>query len=211
MDDTTQHKPPLQGGRLPVHFWPDTPPIWTDGVCVIAVRTEHSQQRDRPRQQIRHAVRATLASLLDIARDAIHLPDAAGSTPRVVFDRSVIEMAKPIATVENIGYSISHESGLSVAAINLRGAIGIDVMQVQDIADWQAVADDYLGPDVARTLAALAPAQRANAFASAWTAREAYFKCLGVALQEWESNPTSGRKLELVLPDGYFGCIAMPS
>src|SRR5471030_766560 len=133
MDHHTPHKPPALDGRLAVHFWPDTAPVWADGVCVIAVRTENGQQRVRPRQQIRHAVRAVLAELLDIAPAAIHLPDAEGAVPRIAPD-------------DAIAYSISHETGLTVAAINLRGAIGIDVLQVRDIADWQPVARDYLGP-----------------------------------------------------------------
>lgn len=210
MDDTTPHKPPAQGGRLPVHFWPDTPPTWTDGLCVVAVRTAHCQQRDRPRQQIRHAVRAVLAQRLDIAPDAIHLADAAGSAPRIVFDHAAIEAAKHTATIADIGYSISHESGLSLAVINLHGAIGIDILQVQEIADWQTVARDYLGPDTAQTLAALPPAQRPFALAHAWTAREAALKCLGLALQEWTPADLPCQVSELILPAGYAGSVSVP-
>src|SRR5476649_1584705 len=117
MDHHTPHKPPALDGRLAVHFWPDTAPVWADGVCVIAVRTENGQQRVRPRQQIRHAVRAVLAELLDIAPAAIHLPDAEGAVPRIVFDDAGAAAARRIAPDDAIGYSISHETGLTVAAI----------------------------------------------------------------------------------------------
>lgn len=209
MDDNTPYEPSAQGGRLPVHVWPVAPPTWTDGVCVIAVRTEAGPQRERPRQQIRQAVRAVLAELLNIASDTITLPDAAGSAPRIVFDQARSEATSGVAPARDIGYSISHESGLSVAAINLHGAIGIDVLRVQDIADWQAVARDYLGPDVARTLAALDPTQRATALARAWTAREAALKCLGFALQEWTPAPLRCQISELILPVGYAGSMAI--
>ena len=209
MDHDTPHKPPAQGGRLPVHFWPDTAPLWIDGVCVIAVRTERGQQRERPRQQIRLAVRAVLAERLGIAPAAIHLPDAAGRAPRIVFDDAGAKAAERIAPADDIGYSISHESGLSVAAINLYGAIGIDLLQVQEIADWQTVARDYLGPEIAQILAALAPSERASALANAWTAREAAFKCLGLALQEWTPAALPCQTAELMLPQGYAGSFSI--
>lgn len=211
MDHHTPHKPPALDGRLAVHFWPDTAPVWADGVCVIAVRTENGQQRVRPRQQIRHAVRAVLAELLDIAPAAIHLPDAEGAVPRIVFDDAGAAAARRIAPDDAIAYSISHETGLTVAAINLRGAIGIDVLQVRDIADWQPVARDYLGPDVARGLAAVAPPQRASALARAWTAREAALKCLGLALQEWTPAALPCQTAEIMLPQGYAGSFSIPT
>lgn len=210
MDDNTPQQQPAPGSQLPVHFWPDTAPTWTDGICVIAVRTEDGQQRELPRRQIRQAVRSVLAKLLDIAPAAILLPDAAGSVPRIVFDDAATAAASHLAPANHIGYSISHESGLSLAAINLHGAIGIDILQARDMADWQVVARDYLGPDMAHALAALPPTQRASAFARAWTAREAALKCLGLALQEWTPAALSCQIFELILPDGYAGSMALP-
>jgi 4'-phosphopantetheinyl transferase len=56
---------------------------------------------------------------------------------------------------------------------------------VQDVPDWDRVALDYLGPQVRDMLAGLDPACRADAFAQAWTRREAQLKCLGLSLSEF--------------------------
>ena len=58
-----------------------------------------------------------------------------GSAPRLLID------GEPSA----IGLSISHAGALSVAAFNPAGAVGIDLMEVQDVSDWARVAHDYLG------------------------------------------------------------------
>jgi 4'-phosphopantetheinyl transferase len=193
--------------RLPVHFWLGALPLRGDTICaapdvfIIAVRTDAGQQRARARLQIREAIRATLSQLLDIDADAITLPAAHGSAPQIMLARS-----DPYP----IGLSISHESALSLAAINLRGAIGVDLMQVQELdAGWEAVAGDYLGPATAQALATTAVGQRASAFASAWTAREASLKCLGMALQECTPLALPCQSWPLALPAGYAGSVAL--
>ncbi|WP_295990821.1 4'-phosphopantetheinyl transferase superfamily protein [Rugamonas sp.] len=208
------------GERLPVYLWPDAAPDAGGGahdIFVLAVRTDEGRQRERARLQIREAVRVALSRVLDIDPAAIALPAAQGRAPRVVLNPAparaginATETAAATAAPSGIGISISHESGLSLAAVNLRGAIGVDLMRVHEVADWEVVARDYLGPDAARTLAAIPAGQRAKAFAAAWTAREAGLKCLGLALQEWQPAPLPCRQLELLLPDGYAGSVAIP-
>src|SRR5471032_884382 len=182
-------EPQPEPARLPVPLWPGAPPSFSDGLCVIAVRTDDGQQRARARQQIRLALRDALAGLLDIPADTIALSSTPGRAPHIIVAGSDAGGAR------DIGCSISHESGLSLAAINLRGAVGVDLMRVRGIADWEVVARDYLGAEVARTLAETAPGQRAAAFARAWTAREAGLKYLGLELREWTPAPLPCRRL----------------
>lgn len=223
--------PPLDD-RVLVYLWPDAAPELIAGahdIFVIAVRTSEGQQRERARQQIREAVRAVLSRRLDIDPACIALPAAQGHAPRIVLDHRAARAGINAAVARDVGHagdagdarhaavtpldigiSISHESGLSLAAINLRGAIGVDLMRVQDIADWEIVARDYLGPDAARVLNSIPATRRASAFATAWTAREASLKCLGLPLQEWTPLGLPCRQQELLIPDGYAGSIAIP-
>jgi 4'-phosphopantetheinyl transferase len=93
------------------------------------------------------------------------------------------------------------------------GAVGIDVMQITDVPDWEAVARDYLGPACAAALARVPAPARAAAFARAWSEREARLKCLGRQLAEWRADDDAHlatcRCLALAVPDGYVGTLAL--
>jgi 4'-phosphopantetheinyl transferase len=111
--------------------------------------------------------------------------------------------------------AISHDGELSVAAISLHCAVGIDVTRIVDIPDWEPVARDYLGPDTAAALAALPADARADAFARAWCEREARLKYLGRELVEWSAHGDAlldaCRSFPLCLPDGYVGALTLPA
>jgi 4'-phosphopantetheinyl transferase len=109
--------------------------------------------------------------------------------------------------------AISHDGELSLAAFRLdSGPVGIDVMQVTDVPDWEAVARDYLGPDCAAALGHVPAAARADAFARAWSEREARLKCMGMPLAEWDAAETSRLAActcrTIALPAGYVGTVA---
>ncbi len=143
-----------------------------DGVLVIGV--EAAMSRSEARQRIRLAIREAAAQWLGLSIDAVSVASQPGQAPRLL-------LAGRAA-----GLAISHDDGISLAAIDLHGAVGIDVMRVAQIADWFAVATDYLGPQVAQSLAACPAGQRPLALARAWTAREAALKCTGRVLSEWD-------------------------
>jgi 4'-phosphopantetheinyl transferase len=163
-------------------------------VQVVGVRGQ--PDRATARRTIRVALRAALAETSGLPASSIQLCGAPGEAPYALLDG------------RRIALSISHDGDLSVAALRLDGgAVGIDVMQVADVPDWQAVARDYLGPAAAATLAGV------PAFARAWSEREARLKCRGLALAEWggcdEPLLAACTCLSLVLPDGYAGTVAM--
>jgi hypothetical protein len=56
------------------------------------------------------------------------------------------------------------------------------------------VARDYLGEAACRQIAASAPHERSQFFATAWTRMEACLKCLQLPLAEW--TPALQRELE---------------
>jgi len=167
------------------------------------------EEREAARRAIREAIVAELALVTKLPRQRIALHTPEGQVPYALLDTPDGERRAHLA--------ISHDGALSLAAISLEGPVGIDVTLVMDIPDWEAVARDYLGPAVTAELAALPalPAdRRAQAFARAWSEREARLKYLGRELVEWSEDgdrPLAAcRCLPLALPDGYAGVLAVP-
>ena len=191
---------------LAPHWWagPGMPlPAHDGSPYLIAVPTPHTSLRSQARELVRTALRKALGSLLGCAPEAVPLNTRPGQAPALT------------AAAPPIHLSISHEAGLSLAAIRADGPVGIDLMALTDAAlpDLEALARDYLGPRTAAALQAMDDAQRQAAFARAWTAHEACLKCLGLALQEW-SPALAGRIgrcriVELNLPAQYIGAAAL--
>jgi 4'-phosphopantetheinyl transferase len=180
-------------------YAPAPPPIAVVGVSGQAERTA-------ARRRIREAALAALAAMTGLEPTAIRLHAAPGQAPYALLGDH--------GTARRAALSISHDGELSLAAIRLDGAVGVDVMHIAEVPDWQAVARDYLGPSTAAALSALAPDRRAAAFARAWTEREARLKCLGIPLAEWgsdgecESRLAACRSQALTVPEGYVGSLA---
>lgn len=179
-------------------------------LLVLAIDTPAGQDRTTARQLVRARLRSVLAAHLACPAAQVELLSSPGSGLRLA------------APKHRIGLSVSHESGLSLAAIHLAGQVGIDLLAVPAKPAWQAeiptLAADYLGPDCARHLASLPPAQQVAAFARAWTAHEACLKLHGEGLREWNEAEmgTAGQKARcrirpLALPAGYVGSVAIPA
>jgi 4'-phosphopantetheinyl transferase len=186
---------------LPVRWWAGSgfaaAPAAVSPLQIVGVRG--MPDRATARRTIRGALLAALAEASGLSASAIELCGAPGEAPYAL-----------LADGRRIALSISHDGDLSVASLRLDGGpVGIDVMQVADIPDWQAVARDYLGPACAATLADM------PGFARAWSEREARLKCRGLALAEWnaadESLVAACACLPVMLPDGYVGSVAVLS
>jgi 4'-phosphopantetheinyl transferase len=176
-------------------------PAAVSPVRIVGVRG--MPDRATARRTIRAALLAALAEASGQPASAIQLCGAPGEAPYAL-----------LGDGRRIALSISHDGDLSVAALRLDGgAVGIDLMQVTDVPDWQAVARDYLGPACAAALARVPAPARAPAFARAWSEREARLKCRGLALAEWQACDerllSACACLSLVLPDGYVGSVAV--
>lgn len=159
------------------------------GIAAVLPRLE-------ARLRIRDAAREAAAHWLKLDIETISVESTPGAPPRLL-------LAGRAASL-----SFSHDEGLSLAAIGLHGAVGIDVMRVQYIGDWFHLARDYLGPQVAEVLAACTDAQRPLALAQAWTAREAALKCAGRQLAEWDARPIDCHLQPLSLPAPYVATLA---
>ena len=195
---------------LPVHAWPACAEqalteLRSDrAMTVISVCTPETELRHLARRNIRNALQQALGTLLQ--RPATSVPFMSLPGQAIVLDLPKM----------NIALSVSHAAGLSVAAIRVGDAIGVDLMRIEigaaELPDWVRVAQDYLGPQVRTGLAILAPALRAASFAQAWTRHEAGLKYLGLPLTEW--TPALQHRLTpcvvtaLALPAPYCGALA---
>lgn len=193
----------------PTYAWPDEADkvlaTLQQGQGVVIYRLlPHGIPRNEARGAIRLALRQTLATWLGCPADTVTLSTEAGSALRVQHPKTTAHL------------SISHEDGLSVAAIHPHRAIGVDVLATSNppwVQECQALARDYLGPEVAAQLATWPTGQHATHFATAWTRWEAGLKSCGQGLEEW--TPALQSRLDhcdtawLELPDGYCGAVAL--
>jgi len=175
-----------------------------DGLRIVGVRG--LGEREAARRTIRVALVAALADVTGVSPARIRLGGSPGEAP-------FASVSCESNDERRIGLAISHDGAVSVAAFRLDGgAVGIDVMQVTDVPDWEAVARDYLGPERTAALGRVPPAARADAFARAWSEREARLKCIGMPLAEWNAAETSRLGActcrAIALPAGYVGTVA---
>jgi 4'-phosphopantetheinyl transferase len=172
---------------LAVHLWPGPTPTPQDGLFAILIHTTAEQQRDAARRKIRLVARETLAAVLHRPTNDISITSAPGTPPLILL----------AGFTSHIGCSFSHDGDYALAAFNLQGPIGADLMHVQDVPDWQTVARDYLGPTV--TAALQTTSDRPHAFTQAWTQREAALKCHAQQISEWQAD-LPGQSISLALP-----------
>lgn len=165
-------------------------------LLIVAVDTPKSPIRDAARQLVR-------AALSEILGDAELLCEPG----------QAIRLAQPDSP---LGISVSHENGLSLLAVHYAGPVGIDLLRIPESPDWleqiPLLANDWLGPKIARQIAELPPQRQMLQFALAWTQHEARLKCRGLALEEWHGKLDEYLApcyvAQLALPAGYVGAVA---
>lgn len=184
---------------MPVSWWPTVLAPRADGLYVIGLTG--SGERESARRRIRDALRDAIGQLYGVPPGEIMIQFLPGVSPAVSFPGR--------ADVQAPGISISHDGDVSLAAIHLHGPVGVDVMQVQEIDDWRAVARDYLGAAVVSEIEAVPSRQRGPALARAWTEHEARLKCHGRQLAEWTGTALPAQCCPLDLPAPFAGTVAI--
>ena len=190
---------------LTVYFWPESAddiPV-NQSLIVIAVRTLPTTVRSQARKLIRMAITQVLADKLSCSYTEIKLITQPGQSVKVSQPR------------QTIGLSISHEPGLSLAAINMNGKVGVDLIDVKSIPNDHEIyklALEYLGTQVAEYLSLLPSELQKHAFAKAWAEIDERLTCQGESLDEWTASSALQLKTltirHLKLPDGYVGTVA---
>jgi 4'-phosphopantetheinyl transferase len=170
---------------------------------VLCIAQPPGTTRPAARASVRLALQAALGAWLNCHATAVVLHSSPG-TP--------LRLHHP---AHHASLSISHEDGLSLAAIAPDCAVGVDLLAtatLPDSAECLQLAQDYLDPSTAQTLTALPAAEVPTAFALAWTMWEAQLKCAGLALREWRPMQETAQQTSilqtLALQDGYVGALA---
>jgi len=129
----------------------------------------------------------------------------------------------------SLHFNLSHSGQLAMIAIGLDTPVGIDVETVRDFAELDMVARANFARQEIEAFDKCCPADRANAFTTIWTRKEAVVKAQGVGLayplDEFETgNPHKPPQLsshcldfanwtiaDVPVPVGYCACVAAPS
>ena len=170
-------------------------------ITVISVVTPNTTMRATGRELIRSALLTVLGRHLGHSPETVPLSPTALHAPALTLPEHAIDL------------SVSHEAGMTLAAIHRHGPIGIDVMRIEALPDWELVTMNYLGPHAHQRISAMTSLQRPLAFGREWTRFEACLKCLGLGLVEWndllEQRMSRCDTFELALPDGLTGTVAV--
>ena len=141
----------------------------------ILIRVVTSASRPAARQELRTVLRRVLAVWSGLAPEQLPLNES----PRGPQWHGLLGG-------HSLDISLSYCEGEAWIGLILGGAIGVDAMSIQPIAEAAAVARHYFDP---KTLAGIRQScQPAQSFALGWTRLEAGFKCLKLELTEWNAN-----------------------
>ena len=145
-----------------------------------------------PRADDRGRVAAAAVIAAVVLAVAASAAGTAYDRPGTAVFAGTLSFAVAIAVTAVVGAIVT----LAVAQANVvvvlawwRVLLGIDAMQVQPIAEADAVARHYLGPDAEQNIRH--SRQPDQTFAFAWTQLEARLKCHKRELTEWNSSQTS--------------------
>src|SRR4051812_37670938 len=105
-----------------------------DGVTLVSVAHAPGTDRVAARAAIRAALCASVADALH--RKDVDVDSTPGAAPRLLVG----------GQNSTIGIAISHTDSHAFAVWQPGARLGLDVMAVTDVADWRALARDYLGP-----------------------------------------------------------------
>ena len=157
--------------------WPELPPLPQPGEPVL-IRVPTPTSRPLARQELRRALRRVLCHWSGLVPEQLPLIETVhGPQWQGNFDG------------HSLGISFSYCAEAGWIGLVRGCAIGIDAMQVQPIAEADAVARHYLGPDAEQNIRH--SRQPDQTFAFAWTQLEARLKCHKQELTEWNEGQTS--------------------
>ena len=106
---------------------------------------------------------------------------------------------------ENIRFNLSHTDGAAVLAITQDRALGVDVERVRADVEAIDIADRFFSTGEAEWLRSQPASERAAAFLTCWTAKEAFIKACGTGLSMplagFTIIPDSNERLQLEISD----------
>jgi 4'-phosphopantetheinyl transferase len=101
-----------------------------------------------------------------------------------------------------VEFNVSHSGARALIAIARARAVGVDIEQVRDNLDHQALAKRFFSPTEQRALSSLEPSEQCVGFFRCWTRKEAYIKAhgsgLALPLNAFDVSISSGEKNALL-------------
>jgi len=88
----------------------------------------------------------------------------------------------PSSSADQLEFNVSHSGSVAMLAFSRGRAVGVDVEQLRDNFDHEAIARRFFSAEERGQLAALSPAERYHGFFRCWTRKEAYIKAHGAGL-----------------------------
>lgn len=129
-------------------------------------------ERDRRRfHAARGALRELLAGYLGEEPERLAFVEGLHGKPGLAISRG-----------EELRFNLSHSGELALCAVSRRREVGVDVEQVRELPDAEALARRFFSDVETAALEALPEAQRLAAFFRCWTRKEAYLKAVGAGL-----------------------------
>jgi phosphopantetheinyl transferase (holo-ACP synthase) len=174
--------------------WPEMPELPTIGQPIL-IRVATSASRPIARQELRTELRRILTVWSGLASELLPLGESSRG-PRW----------HGLLGGHSLDISLSYCEGEAWIGLIRGGAIGVDAMSIQPIAEAEAVARHYFDP---KTLAGIRRScQPAQSFALSWTKLEACLKCLKLELTERNASPP-GLFTNLACRDAVLGGTAV--
>jgi 4'-phosphopantetheinyl transferase len=84
--------------------------------------------------------------------------------------------------LSGLRFNVSHSGLIALYAVTLDCEVGLDVEQIRDLPDHDAIAARFFAPKETAELRSLDPRDRVAAFFRCWTRKEAYIKAVGDGL-----------------------------
>jgi 4'-phosphopantetheinyl transferase len=105
------------------------------------------------------------------------------ATPPQDIEFSYGRYGKPsVAGVEGFEFNVAHSESVTVYAFAFGCALGIDIEQVRNMDDLDAIARHFFCSEEAADLNSIESPERLDAFFACWTRKEAYIKATGEGL-----------------------------
>jgi 4'-phosphopantetheinyl transferase len=114
-------------------------------------------------------------------------------------------------STSSVEFNVSHSGSVAMLAFARGRALGVDVEQLRDNFDQEAIARRFFSEAEQRELASLAPSERNHGFFRCWTRKEAYIKAQGAGLSlplsefDVSLKPHDENALLATRPDGAEG------
>jgi len=82
----------------------------------------------------------------------------------------------------HVCFNVAHSGDVALLAFVRRREVGVDVEQIRQNIEVEAIARRFFSPDEQKQLATVPPADKVSAFFRCWTRKEAYVKAKGEGL-----------------------------